>query len=1181
MKNNKILSEADYIAKEHYKMYKAGKKWMVAGITAVSILGAVAMAEGTASADQVANTTSGTDPAVVKVDETAATSQSATTVTLSASASVSSVASEVPAVTEISASSEVVSSVVASEAVSSSSDVESSVAPASVSASVEASSSVSASVTPVASVSASVESSMVVESSSVVESVASSVAPVVNGHDSVAMSSMMSSAESAKAAGSIVAMKAVLGTTPAAGTVTNSGIASMSNVNHVVTITDPKQAPSYFTPTGSGITVKPDATGKYTLTNGGKQTGAIAFNNQVDMSDNWSFDVTMDLPDVNHDSVQKGDFIGVVLTPTAPDKVATAADASLGGGGLGIAGSKNAYVWGLDYYYNAESQFGDANNTVKSTSSWGKTTINEYGLQVGLRRTDGSGKLVAAGSMGDVAAKMTTAGGSTVSLGSNGTVLVRTTHMGETENHSSTFNGSMIGLSTLGDERILNASTGADRNVTGDPSTYNSSTQDNVAFKSTATFSWNATTKILTVVMGSQTFTYDMSKQNLPSVLSVGVLSSTGGNYTTNNVQIAKFTGKVATTNVKASYNLNGDTTSVAGTSFTANVGDSIKIDNTAETSSIDGATITAAAPKVAGYTLTGYVFKDATGKAVNTVVLNADGSVKSGDATQKISDGLTVTFNYGKNVSATVNITDAAGNILSKDAATVSTLAGNTVANGDVAFTLDNLPQIPGYKALPVTVSTFNNTVVNGGETINVVYVKDASAAPVNDTTVDVSSEPSVIAAQKDLDSAIASGTGLTDAEKAYDTAVAKAATEREAATTAASDFAPYPANLENDAITSAKQAVADAVAGLGNGKTTADINTALTDYAKAIQSAVADDAAKLASTTEASDATVKADKGVLDTKLADLATALKSGDQARINAATKAVTDAKNALDKAVQAAANTNANGVADLKDANLTGLQTALQDATKAGTIADIAAKEASLVDGVKNTANTLLDQVTADQAAVTSANDDATKTAASDLDGAKVELQNVLAAVPAASVAAIVTAVKALDDKKRAYESAVKNAVTLNDDTKAVAGLAASDAAVNTAVTALKKALTDGTLTDLATAESGLKSAINAAATAAGNTADAEQDVVAKMSVAKDADVTAAGTILDQTTLSWQRLLSQAQQRQMRLQLQLRQLITPRTTTMLRLSQLLRRTTLLTTYLLWQLLVQQSRQLLTV
>ena len=1120
MKNNKILSEADYIAKEHYKMYKAGKKWMVAGITAVSILGAVAMAEGTASADQVANTTSGTDPVVVNVDEAAATSQSATTVTLSASASVSSVAAEVPAVTEVSASSEVVSSVVASEAVSSSSDVESSVAPVSVSASVEASLSVSASVTPVASVSASDESSSVVVESTVtsVESVASSVAPVVNGHDSVAMSSMMSLAESAKAAGSIVAMKAVLGTTPAAGTVTNSGIASMSNVNHVVTITDPKQAPSYFTPTGSNVTVKADATGKYTLTNGGKQTGAIAFNNQVDMSDNWSFDVTMDLPDVNHDSVQKGDFIGVVLTPTAPDKVAGAADASLGGGGLGIAGSKNAYVWGLDYYYNAESQFGDANNAVKSTTSgWiSKTTkTDEYGIQVGLRKTDGSGKLVAAGSMGDVAAKMTTAGGSAVSLGSNGTVLVRTTHMGTTDNHGDTFNGNLIGLSTLGEERILNASTGADRNVTGDPSTYDSSTQDNVAFKSTATFSWNATTKVLTVVMGKQTFTYDMSKQNLPSVLSVGVLSSTGGNYTTNNVQIAKFTGKVATTNVKASYSLNGDTSSVAGTSFTANVGDSIKIDNTAETSSIDGATITAAAPKVAGYTLTGYVFKDATGKAVNTVILNADGSVKSGDATQKISDGLTVTFNYGKNVSATVNITDAAGNLLSKDAATVSTLAGNTVANGDVAFTLDNLPQIPGYKALPVTVSTFNNTVVNGGETINVVYVKDASAAPVNNTTVDVSSEPSVIAAQKNLDSAIASGTGLTDAEKAYDMAVAKAATEREAATTAASDLAPYPANLENDAITSAKQAVADAVAGLGNGKTTADINTALTDYAKAIQSAVADDAAKLASTTEASDATVKADKGVLDTKLADLATALKSGDQAQINAATKAVTDAKNALDKAVQSLANANANGVADLKDANLTGLQTALQDATKTGTIADIAAKEASLVDGVKNTASTLLDRVTADQAAVTSANDDATKKAASDLTDAKVELQNVLAAIPAASVATIVTAVKALDDKKRAYETAVKNAVTLNDDTKSVAGLAASDATVNTAVNELKKALTDGTLTDLATAESGLKSAINAAATAAGNTADAEQDVVAKMLVAKDADVIAAGTILDQ------------------------------------------------------------------
>ena len=510
-------------------------------------------------------------------------------------------------------------------------------------------------------------------------------------------------------------------------------------------------------------------------------------------------------------------------------------------------------------------------------------------------------------------------------------------------------------------------------------------------------------------------------------------------------------------------------------------------------------------------------------GSTYKTIVTTTD---KSGKSETNTTDGIqavtlgndaTIVINYIAQATGVVTGVTSDGTKLT-DVKTVQTDVNGTVADADSTLTFDSLPAVSGYLPVQKSFDLAEATTLTGlNQAVNVIYMVDATKAGDNHD-VNVAKDSAVVKAAATLQTALASATTQDAVQKAvaaYDQAVQQAVADQTTAKTVAGNLASYPDNLTSTALTTAKQAVADAVAGLTDGsKSTDDLNKALTDYATAVQKAVTDDAAKLATTTEASDATVKADKATLDSKVADLTSALKSGDQTKINQATQAVTDAKNALDKAVQAAANTNANGVADLKDANLTVLQTALQDATKAGTIADIAAKEASLVDGVKNTANTLLDQVTADQAAVTSANDDATKTAASDLDGAKVELQNVLAAVPAASVAAIVTAVKALDDKKRAYESAVKNAVTLNDDTKAVTGLAASDAAVNTAVNALKKALTDGTLTDLATAESGLKSAINAAATAAGNTADAEQDVVAKMSVPKDADVTAAGTILD-------------------------------------------------------------------
>ncbi len=1121
MKNNKILSEADYIAKEHYKMYKAGKKWMVAGITAVSILGAVAMAEGTASADQVANTTSGTDPAVVKVDQTAVASQSATAVTLSASASVSSVASEVPAVTEVSASSEVASSVVASEAVSSSSDVESSVAPASVSASVEASSSVSASVTPVASVSASVESS------SVVESVASSVAPVVNGHDSVAMSSMMSSAESAKAAGSIVTMRAVLAqatvSASTAGTIAKvadannkagsygsyAGTNGATNDPHHLTVTS-QIAGSYFTPSGnmaaaSSVVAKD---GTVALTNANNQTGAYAFQNMVDMTKNWKISFDIDLAALTHDQTIMGDFIGLGLLPVAPDKVATAGG---NGGGLGIYGVSNAYNWGIDFWANNEKAYQDAVGMYKTTGIGGVFGIGSWDANynvVGVRRTDGNGSMVAADP------------NSMVAYGT---------------------------LSNTADQGSLKASNAADLFSGGTFSTpskseaTNSLVSKSYNYKNTVTATFTANgdgTGTLNVVMGKYNKSFTVGTKGIMS-MSVAVLSSTGGGaMNVMGTAIKNFDLQLATTSNKISYVDVAGNQLMDGTSMVINAGNTLTLSADGTTGmSDDGKSFNGVVPTLQGYKYAGYTVTQTDSNGTKTVTkIVRDGSTyktivtttdKSGKSETNTTDGIqavtlgndaTIVINYIAQATGVVTGVTSDGTKLT-DVKTVQTDVNGTVADADSTLTFDSLPAVSGYLPVQKSFDLAEATTLTGlNQAVNVIYMVDATKAGDNHD-VNVAKDSAVVKAAATLQTALASATTQDAVQKAvaaYDQAVQQAVADQTTAKTVAGNLASYPDNLTSTALTTAKQAVADAVAGLTDGsKSTDDLNKALTDYATAVQKAVTDDAAKLATTTEASDATVKADKATLDSKVADLTSALKSGDQTKINQATQAVTDAKNALDKAVQAAANTNANGVTDLKDANLTGLQTALQDATKAGTIADIAAKEASLVDGVKNTASTLLDQVTADQAAVTSANDDATKTAASDLDGAKVELQNVLAAVPAASVAAIVTAVKALDDKKRAYESAVKNAVTLNDDTKAVAGLAASDASVNTAVNALKKALTDGTLTDLATAESGLKSAINAAATAAGNTADAEQDVVAKMSVAKNADVTAAGTILDQ------------------------------------------------------------------
>ncbi|MFH7315724.1 KxYKxGKxW signal peptide domain-containing protein [Weissella cibaria] len=111
------MNKGNFEVKSHYKMYKAGKRWVVAGMATLSLLGGLMMVPGDASAD-------GVDSSVAPVADSQApaeTTNNATTnsVVLSASATpapASSVSAEVSATSE----SSVVSSVVVSSSVASS-----------------------------------------------------------------------------------------------------------------------------------------------------------------------------------------------------------------------------------------------------------------------------------------------------------------------------------------------------------------------------------------------------------------------------------------------------------------------------------------------------------------------------------------------------------------------------------------------------------------------------------------------------------------------------------------------------------------------------------------------------------------------------------------------------------------------------------------------------------------------------------------------------------------------------------------------------------------------------------------------------------------------------------------------------------------------------------------------------
>ncbi|MYV36970.1 lectin-like domain-containing protein [Weissella cibaria] len=383
---------------KHFKMYKDGKRWVVAGIFAAAVgLGGLmpvnVLADVTPAEQTVTSATATTNQTVPTVDSASNLTVAATSVASTASTSA----------TEN-------SSAIASDELSSNVSDQSSQSMVS---------SVVTSSSAVASSSISVQSSSQ-ESGETSQSADSTVdLGVVDGDDQSAMAQVTATAQSLSAAHVPVSYAAVLpaatssnvasSVAPATKTAT-SNVASDTQVSQetvgshftvvtsgatksqaVMTTLTPAMASSLammaslaadsaktvagYNPVASATYASLVATASYyasiaatnksrsvyTLTTNKGQQGALTFNKQVDMKANWTLNLELDLANLQDMNHVFGDFLGLTLLPVDPKVVATTGS---NGGGLGIDGVKGAFAWGLDLNANNGDGITNLANTI-------------------------------------------------------------------------------------------------------------------------------------------------------------------------------------------------------------------------------------------------------------------------------------------------------------------------------------------------------------------------------------------------------------------------------------------------------------------------------------------------------------------------------------------------------------------------------------------------------------------------------------------------------------------------------------------------------------------------------------------------------------------------------------------------------------------------------------------------
>ena len=383
---------------KHFKMYKDGKRWVVAGIFAAAVgLGGLmpvnVSADVTPAEQTSTSATATTNQIAPNVDSASNLTVAATSVASTASTSANENSSAIASDESISSVSDQSSQSMVSSVVTSSSAVASS------SVSVQSSSQQSG------------------ETSQSVDSTVD--LGVVDGDDQSAMAQVTATAQSLSAAHVPVSYAAVLPAATSSDVASSVAPAAKTATSNVASDTQVSQETvgSHFTAVTSGATKSQAvmttltpamasslammaslaadsaktvagynrsasatyaslvatasyyasiaATNKsrsvYTLTTNKGQQGALTFNKQVDMKANWTLNLELDLANLQDMNHVFGDFLGLTLLPVDPKVAATTGN---NGGGLGIDGVKGAFAWGLDLNANNGDGITNLANTI-------------------------------------------------------------------------------------------------------------------------------------------------------------------------------------------------------------------------------------------------------------------------------------------------------------------------------------------------------------------------------------------------------------------------------------------------------------------------------------------------------------------------------------------------------------------------------------------------------------------------------------------------------------------------------------------------------------------------------------------------------------------------------------------------------------------------------------------------
>ncbi len=465
------------------------------------------------------------------------------------------------------------------------------------------------------------------------------------------------------------------------------------------------------------------------------KTGAVAFNQQIDMTQDWDFEFNIDLTRLNSagsgwSSYGVGDFIGLVLSPTAPSQLANAGGSIQYGGGLGINGLPNSLAFGLDFWNNSASQ--DPNSATYTPKGFGDSSLG----------INPSGGLISANTAGTQVLGWRSTGASGL--------LNNATSATDQQQGIDTLNGTKTG-------------TGNSSNQWG-----GSGGAPGISAPVTVSYDYNGNnTGTLTVTIPTtsstavQTFTRTITLTN--TSMSVGVMAGYATAYTQMGTHITKFELTLGTGTTTVNYLDQNDQSLRASTSFVANTTDTIGITGGSPNAATDTYSFTA--PSFQGYSLVSGGTADVTveadtvdnGNTVpgNTMDIKYEGDFQSAPlsaVSDTVGAPVPVTLpdsdkNYsGKtkqpiqftSTDASLTVPGYTYHVIGPDSNKYDTLAEAVAANPDFDDTGNGLNATADGTEQPFVVHyTANNVTINYGivSTAGVVDATESGQIALKDT--------------------------------------------------------------------------------------------------------------------------------------------------------------------------------------------------------------------------------------------------------------------------------------------------------------------------------------------------------------------------------------------------------------------------------------------------------------